>query len=360
VAVEFRNVSRVYKGKPALDGFDLAIEPRSFTVLCGPPASGKSVLFRILVGLEAPDAGRVLLDGVDITETPPAERTVGYVPQSFALYPHLTVAGNMAYPLALAKVAKAEIATRVERTAAILSIGHLLKKTPDQLSGGEKQRVAVARGLLKDAKVFVLDDPLVGLDYKLRERLMDELKALRRELDATFLYATSDSLEALTMAERLVVIDRGRVVQHASAAAVYHDPRHARSLDLVGFPHANLVAGRIEAGTVEAGPLRFAAPSVSLPDGEIVAGLRPEAIRFDAADARDDAIRLDAQVTLVENLGGEAVIYLQAEGQALTATLPISGGLPPDLGSRARIAVDPAEIMLFDAATGARLDGEAS
>lgn len=355
MTAEFRSLSRLYKGKPALDGFDLAVEPRSFTVLCGPPASGKSVLFRILVGLEKPDAGRVLLAGRDITDLAPAERTVGYVPQSFALYPHLSVADNMAYPLRLAKAPREEIARRVERTAGILSIGHLLKKTPDQLSGGEKQRVAVARGLLKDAEIFVLDDPLVGLDYKLRERLMDELKGLRQELGATFLYATSDSLEALTMAQRLVVVDKGRVVQHAGASDVYHDPRHARALDLVGFPHANLLGGRIRAGALEAGPLRF---RVSAPDAEVTAGLRPEAIRFGGGEGAG-TLRLDGHVRLVENLGGEAVVYIDCAGHALTATLPISGGHPPEIGSRVGFRIDPADVMLFDAVSHARLDGRA-
>ncbi|MBE7186250.1 MAG: ABC transporter ATP-binding protein, partial [Methylobacterium mesophilicum] len=174
MTVAFQSVTRTYKGRNALDGFELAVEPQSFTVICGPPAAGKSVLFRLLVGLEKPDAGRVLLAGRDITNLAPAERAIGYVPQSFALYPHLTVADNMAYPLRLAKAPREEVERRVDRAAGILSIRHLLGKTPDQLSGGEKQRVAVARGLLKDARVFVLDDPLVGLDYKLRERLMDE------------------------------------------------------------------------------------------------------------------------------------------------------------------------------------------
>ena len=138
MSVEFQSVSRSFGAKTALDKLDLAVEPQSFTVICGPPASGKSVLFRILVGLDKPDSGRILLNGRDITHEPPAQRPIGYVPQSFALYPHQTVAQNMAYPLTLAKVPKDEIASRVDRTAGILSITHLLKKTPDQLSGGEK------------------------------------------------------------------------------------------------------------------------------------------------------------------------------------------------------------------------------
>jgi multiple sugar transport system ATP-binding protein len=360
VAVEFQSITRTYGAKRVLDGFDLQVEPQSFTVLCGASGSGKSVLFRLLVGLEQPDSGRILLNGRDITNEPPAARAIGYVPQNFALYPHQTVAQNMAYPLTLAKTPKAEIAKRVDRTAGILSITHLLNKTPDQLSGGEKQRVAVARGLLKDAEIFVLDDPLVGLDYKLRERLMDELKSLREELKATFLYATSDSLEALNMAQRLVVVDAGRAVQHDSAIAVYDDPRFARSLDLIGFPHANLLPGRIENGQVEAGPLRFRTPA-GLRDGGIVAGLRPEAIHFEGSPrGASDDLAIDSRVTLVENLGGEAVVYLEAGNSQLTAALPLSRIAPPEFGAEVRVVVDPADIMLFDAASGVRLDGGAN
>ena len=259
-SLAFQGVSKAYKGRPALDGLDLTVAPQSFTVLCGPPKSGKSVLFRLLVGLEKPDAGRIVLDGQDITDLPPAARAIGYVPQSFALYPHLTVFDNIAYPLALAGASKDEQARRVDRAAGLLSITHLMKKTPDQLSGGEKQRTALARGLLKDATLFILDDPLVGLDYKLRERLMDELKTLRDELKATFLYATSDSLEALTVAQSLAVLDRGRILQHGDVIDLYHEPLHIRALELVGFPRANVIAGTVSGGHVSAGPLRFAAP----------------------------------------------------------------------------------------------------
>jgi ABC-type sugar transport system ATPase subunit len=341
MTLEFRGVSLAYGKTCALDALDLTVEAGSFTVLCGPPKSGKSTLFRILVGLEQPGAGQVLLKGRDIVSDPPAQRPVGYVPQNFALYPHLTVAQNMAYPLTLARFAKDEIAHRVDRTAGILSITHLLAKTPDQLSGGEKQRVAVARGLLKDAEIFVLDDPLVGLDYKLRERLMDELKGLRDELKATFLYATSDSLEALSMAQRLAVIDQGRVVQCAAPDVVYHTPAAARSMDLIGFPHANLIAGQITGGTLVAGPFRFAASG----SGDVVAGIRPEHLRLGPEGA-------PARVTLVENLGGEAIIYLDLDGHKLTAAMLLMDDDPPEIDAMVGVSVNPASVQLFDAATG--------
>ena len=212
MSIVVSGLSKAYGSERVLDGLDLAVEKNSFTVLCGPSGSGKSVLFRLLVGLEQPDSGTIMLNGKDITDMSAARRAVGYVPQSFALYPHLSVHDNIGYPLKLAKWPISEISRRVAWASDVLAITHLLDKTPDQLSGGEKQRTALARGLLKDADIFILDDPLVGLDYKLRERLMDELKGLQKELDATFVYATLDSLEALTMAENMVVLDSGRIV----------------------------------------------------------------------------------------------------------------------------------------------------
>ncbi len=352
-AVRFSGVSKSYGHTVALDGVDLAVERESFTVLCGPPKSGKSVLFRLLVGLEKPDAGRIELGGQDVTALPPAARPVGYVPQSFALYPHLSVYANIAYPLALAGAPREEIDRRVDRAASILSITHLYKKTPDQLSGGEKQRTALARGLLKNAQVFVLDDPLVGLDYKLRERLMDELKALRADLEATFLYATSDSLEALTVAQHLVVLDAGRVVQHDEAVKLYDQPLHRRSLELIGFPQANLIEGTLTAGTVVAGALRLPAPGGGERDGAVVLGLRPEAIR----PGRGRGVDGSGRVTLVENLGGELVVYLDAAGTPLTMGFPVTSGHEPAFDSDFDFTIDPRDILLFDAASGARLLG---
>lgn len=343
-AVEFKNVSRRYGATVALDAVDVAVDPGTFTVFCGPPRSGKSTLFRLLVGLDVPDEGRILLDGRDITAEAPGRRPIGYVPQSFALYPHLKVRDNIGYPLALAGSPAAEIARRVDRVAAMLSIGHLLAKTPDQLSGGEKQRVAVARGLMREAKVFVLDDPLVGLDYKLRERLMDDLKELCRELKATFLYATSDSLEALTMAERLVVMDEGRVVEQGDALAVYDHPSHVRSLEIVGFPRANLVPGTIADGMLTAGPFAFAsgaAPAVR----NVVVGLRPEAIRLG-----DDG-RIAGRVALVEHLGSEVVVHIDTSGADLNAAFGADRPIPA-FDAMVRFDVDPAAFMIFDAATG--------
>jgi ABC-type sugar transport system ATPase subunit len=348
-AIVFEGVSKAYRGRAALRDFTLTVADQSLTVLCGPPASGKSVLFRILVGLEAADKGRVLIDDRDVSGDSAADRLIGYVPQSFALFPHMSVYDNIAYPLRQQGVASKQIETRVEQAAEILRITKLLQKKPSQLSGGEKQRAAIARGTLKDAKIFILDDPLVGLDFKLRESLMEDLKDMRATLGATFLYATSDSLEALTMAEQLVVVDVGRVVESGPVERIYHHPGMLRSAELIGFPRCNLVAG-----TCGNGVARTPVVEVPLagPPGDVTIAIRPEHVVY----APHRAGAQPARVTLMENLGAECVVYLDAAGTPLVS-VPASdvvAGL--DVGSEFPFVIDPAGIAAFDTATGRRLE----
>jgi len=354
--VRFEGVSKSFRGHAALRDIDLGVEADSFTVLCGPPQAGKSVLLRILIGLEAPDRGRVVLAGEDVTRRPPAARRIGYVPQSFALYPHFTVFDNIAYPLRLQRAPAAEIRRRVTRAAEVLGITHLLAKTPDKLSGGEKQRTAVARGLLKNAEIFILDDPLVGLDFKLRERLMEDLQAMRRELDATFIYATADSLEALTMAERLVVLDGGRVIEAGEVEAMYREPRHSRTMEVVGFPRANLIEGRLDAdGRCATELFSFPVSAEGRPGGPrpLRVGLRPEAIH--CGGAARGALLFKGAVHVVEDLGAEKVLYLSTAAGLLVTVLPAAGGPQPVLGEELALSVAPGDLVLFDAETGDRL-----
>ena len=347
--IRFEAMSKSYKGAVALDRIDLEVTPGSFTVLCGPPRSGKSVLLRLLVGLEQPSSGRILFDGRDITGVPAADRTLGYVPQSFALFPHVSVFDNIAYPLVLQGVARPEIARRVAQAAELLRIGGLLSKRPSQLSGGEKQRAAIARGILKNADIFILDDPLVGLDFKLRERLMDDLKDMRRELGATFLYATSDSLEALTMAEDLAVLDAGRLIEAGPVAAIYERPSHVRAAELIGFPRCNVLPGQAAAG--RCATAAFAFPVTSDLAGPVVVAVRPENLH-PAGDLPPDG---EGEVTLVEDLGAEYVVYFTVAGQSLVTLLPAAGNAAPDLGSRFAFRVQPGSAVVFDNASGRRV-----
>ena len=354
--IRFEGLTKAYKGVVALDHVDLDVAPGSFTVLCGPPRSGKSVLCRLLVGLETPDAGRILFDSYDITSVPAAERTLGYVPQSFALFPHVSVFDNIAYPLVLQRVAKPEIARRVAQAAELLRIGGLLQKRPAQLSGGEKQRAAIARGILKNADIFILDDPLVGLDFKLRERLMDDLKEMRRVLNATFLYATSDSLEALTMAQDLAVLDVGRLIQADAVATVYLQPQHVRAAEMIGFPRCNVLQGHVADGRCITAAVGFPLAG-DVAAGPVLVAIRPEHLMPTtdappAGEAKTDGI---GEVTLIEDLGAECVVYFTVAGQSLVTLLPAAQAAAFDLGSRFAFALRPGTATLFSPTTGQRV-----
>ncbi len=344
--IRIEGLNKSFHRKPVLRDIELEVEPLALTVFCGPPLAGKSVLMRALVGLETPETGRILIDGRDITHTPAAARSIGYVPQSFALFPHMSVFDNVAYPMLLQGVPREEIRTRVDQAASMLRITKLLGKRPNQLSGGEKQRAAIARGILKNTDIFILDDPLVGLDFKLRESLMEDLRDLRSELNATFLYVTSDSLEALMMAERLVVMDAGRIMQSGPVESVYYEPAVLRSAELVGFPTCNVMPGRIEAGICVTRVARFAVRA-NQNELDVSVMIRPESIAYDTR-----ATAGTGDIRLVENLGAESVVYFDVAGETLVTTAPsrVLGDL--DIGHRFPFALRPETVLLYDRVSG--------
>jgi ABC-type sugar transport system ATPase subunit len=246
--VEFTGITKRYGRHEVLRDLSAVMQEGVFNVVLGPPGCGKSLLLRLMTGIEPADAGTVAIDGHDVADLSPGERNIGYVPQSFALYPHYRVFDNIAYPLVLAGATKRQAEPAVHRIAEMLRIDALLPKRPDQLSGGEKQRVAIARGLVKDTKLFVLDDPLTGLDFKLRERLFDDLRAMRETLGATFVYTTSDPLESLILADHVHVLSTGRIIESGPVDDVYRAPRHLHSMMLLGFPKANVLEGSLVQG----------------------------------------------------------------------------------------------------------------
>jgi multiple sugar transport system ATP-binding protein len=361
--VAFSGVSKRYGARQVLDGLDLDVPAGRFTVVLGAPASGKSVLLRLLMGLEAPDAGRIFLRGQDVTAVPAADRNIGYVPQSFALYPHLSVHANIAYPLTLAGVGAAEAEPVVQRAAEMLKIVDLLGKRPDQLSGGQKQRVAIARGIAKQTEIFVLDDPLAGLDFKLREQLVEDLHELQSRTNATFLYATSDAVEALTLADWLAALDGGRIIDVGEPETLYHEPAHARTMALVGFPPANFVAGQVERrdGRLWCRTKVFATlVDIDAPPPDVaVVGVRPESLALHAAgdhnrNGRDDDIGFDARVLLREDLGGEEIVYLDADGAPLSSIDRLHQRFA-DIDGRLSVTIRPRDLLLFSATTGERI-----
>src|SRR3984885_11345483 len=316
VEVELQDISKSYARKSVLKKVDLQFEKGKFSVEFGSPVSGKSVLMRLIMGLEPADLGSIFLRGRDVTQLAAGVRNFGYVPQSFALYPHYRVFENIAYPLTLARKSKETIRQRVEPLAKKLSIEALLDKYPSQLSGGEKQRVALARGIVKDCDIFILDDPLVGLDFKLREQLFFGLRLMLSEIDGTFIYTTSDPLETLALADDVFVLDQGEIVDQGSVDQVYEEPSSLRAFQLLGFPSANTMSGSLAHGICRSAFGDFDVELVDLVDQdigqEVTIGFRPEAVLWDDEAKTQNSLRFEARELLREALGAETIFYFEA------------------------------------------------
>lgn len=361
--LRIEQVCKAYNRVPVLTDLSLTARSGEMTVIYGPPASGKSVLVRVLTGLEHPDSGRIFLRGEDVTNLPPADRNIGYVPQSFALYPHLSVRRNISYPLDLAGVPAAEAHEVVANAAATLKITEHLDKTPDQLSGGQKQRVAIARGIAKRTDVFVLDDPLAGLDFKLREQLVDDLRELKAVTGASIVYVTSDVVEAMTLADELAVLSSGEIAESGPPETLYRQPRQATTMALVGFPPANFLRGSIARhdGDMRCTTPLFTFPTdiaVTTPPQDVLVGLRPERIhlshRFGDVGDEVGPLHVAARVMLREDLGGEDIVYLAAENTPLTM-VDRDHFRGADDDAKATISIYPHHLTIFAANSGALL-----
>jgi sn-glycerol 3-phosphate transport system ATP-binding protein len=326
----------------ALDGIDLDIQAGSFCVLLGPSGCGKTTCLRIVAGLEQASGGTVEIGGRDVTRAQPAARGVAMVFQSYALFPHLTVAENVVFGLKARKVPRPERGRRLARAADILGIGHLLDRRPAQLSGGQQQRVALGRAIVAEAPVCLMDEPLSNLDAKLRAEMRREILALQRRLGITMLYVTHDQTEAMAMADQVVLLRDGRIEQDAPPATLYERPATAFAAGFIGSPPMNLLPldsrGAVR-GTNGAAMLRH--PGV--PDGML--GIRPEALRLGGAG-------WPATVILGEFLGADTILSCAVGDAQVLARLPGRVALQP--GAQVRLEADPADFHFFDAATGQR------
>ncbi|MGW0178414.1 ABC transporter ATP-binding protein [Nocardia sp. NPDC003345] len=348
-------VSKRFGPADAVSEVTLDIADGEFMVLLGPSGCGKSTLLRLVAGLEEPTAGRILLDDTDITGTAPQQRDLAMVFQSYALYPHLTVAGNIGFPLRSRRMPRARVAARVAEVAAALELSELLRRRPAALSGGQRQRVALARAMVREPGAFLMDEPLSNLDTKLRGATRAELVALHRRLATTFLYVTHDQVEAMTMADRIAVLDRGRIQQVGTPAELYDNPRSTFVAGFLGAPPMNLLPATV---TLRDGLVRAVGEGLdtALPfpaaefdgDTEVVVGLRPEQLRLDA-----DRPGLRGVVTRVENLGGEVLIHCTTGTHTLCARArrPVGVGAGEAVG----LSIAAADIHLFHPDSGLRL-----
>jgi ABC-type sugar transport system ATPase subunit len=345
--VRLQGVVKKHGETTVLHGVDLEIRAGEFFVLLGPSGSGKTTTLRILAGLESVSAGQVTMDGVDVTGTEPGERDVAMVFQSYALYPHMTVAENIGFPLKMVGTARDAIAKAVEDAAARVSIGHLLQRRPGQLSGGQQQRVALARAIVRQPRLFLLDEPLSNLDAKLRLETRLELKQLQRALGVTTVYVTHDQEEAMTLADRVAVFMDGRIVQIATPRDIYSRPAQVSVAGFIGTPPMNLVPAiwRGDVAVVDgvAHPVNATTPQPR----EILLGVRPGEVRAGGSGTA-------ATVEYIEELGDHCIVDLAGAGQRLK--LKADGQARLREGETTHLSFDAAAAHLFDRASGARLN----
>ena len=331
--LELKGVEKYYGAVHAIRGIDLAVERGEFIVFVGPSGCGKSTLLRMIAGLETIDAGTLMLDGRDITKLPSSKRDLAMVFQSYALYPHMSVADNMSFALRLAKVDKGLIAEKVQRAAEILNLTKYLQRTPRELSGGQRQRVAIGRAIVRAPKCFLFDEPLSNLDAALRGQTRVEITKLHRELGATTIYVTHDQVEAMTMADRVVVLRDGAVEQVGTPLELYDHPANTFVAQFIGQPQMNVLdAAKLPAAAGLGGPK----------DGFI--GVRPEHVAVKPSGQG----RLAAKVELIESLGLDTLIYANlADDVQLIARQNTRTSLKP--GDAVALDIAPGSVHRFDA-----------
>jgi len=351
-AVSLRGVVKRHGSTTVLHGVDLDIAAGEFFVLLGPSGSGKTTTLRILAGLESVNGGTVWLDGREVTHAEPGERDVAMVFQSYALYPHMTVARNIGFPLKMVGVAAPQIARAVQQAAERVSIAHLLERRPGQLSGGQQQRVALARAIVREPRLFLLDEPLSNLDAKLRLETRAELKRLQRTLGVTTVYVTHDQEEAMTLADRVAVFMEGRIVQVGPPREIFSRPAHVSVAGFIGTPAMNLLPATWEGAAVRLGS------QAALPVAHSHAGPREVTLGVRPGDLRLASSGLSARVDLIEELGDGRIVNLALSGAQSPGTplkLKCDNGTPLAEGQTVCVDFDPASAHLFDRASGLRL-----
>jgi multiple sugar transport system ATP-binding protein len=348
-------VTKRFGDHAAVDDLTLTVADGEFCVLLGPTGAGKTTTLRLIAGLEVPDAGQVMIGGEDATHWSVAQRDVALVFQYYSLYPRYTVRQNLAFPLRsrVRNVPEPEIERRIARAAEMLRIGHLLERKTDRLSGGEMQRVSIGRAIVRDPSAFLMDEPLSNLDAKLREALRSELKNLQAELGATFLFVTHDQIEAMSMGDKVGVLNEGRLVQVGTPAAVYNSPVDTFVASFVGSPAMNLLPAEVAGGRLSV-PGAFALPlapegraRLHRDAGPLTAGFRAEDVEVGAAGGAA------ARVHHIENHGVELVLTLAAGERLFKATVPAVTRVSVD--ETVPFALNQARLHGFDPATGRNL-----
>ena len=352
-ALRLDGVSKSYGSVRALAGLSFDVVEGRFFALFGPSSVGKTTALRAIAGLVKPDSGRVEINGNDVTDATIAGRGVSMVFQSFALYPHLTVYENFAYPLRESKVGREEIDKRVKETAAMLKLSHRLERKPGTLSGGEQQRVALGRSLIRRPKILLLDEPLTNLDAKLRHDMRAELKRLHRQFGMTIVYATPDELEALSMGEEIAVMRDGAVVQRGTPDELYENPIDMYVAGKIGSPHMNMIKAKASSDKsvfeTSLGNIVSRAKIISAQTGEAaMLGIRPSDIRF----AAKGEVGINSKVQMLEPLGDVTVVSVDTGAETLRMVVPESAATSMKPGQAASIYLDHTKFHIFRASSG--------
>ncbi len=346
--VTLKNLRKSFGATDVIHGIDMEIADGEFIVIVGPSGCGKSTLLRMVAGLETVTAGEVLIGGERANDKEPMDRDIAMVFQNYALYPHMTVAQNMGYGLKIAGMPKPEIAAKVEAAAQLLQLEGLLDRRPKQLSGGQRQRVAMGRAIVREPSVFLFDEPLSNLDAKLRVQMRLEIKELQSKLGITALYVTHDQVEAMTMADRMIVMNEGRAEQIGTPLEVYEQPQSLFAAQFIGSPAMNVLDARIAGGQVVLGNVPVASTSVR--EGAVKLGIRPEHLK------PDDSGPLAMELRLSEPLGANTLLHGRLVEGGVGFTASLNGVHQADRSNRTmHFTVDSRDCHLFDPETGRRL-----
>lgn len=329
-SVTLKNVTKIYDTKKVIDNVSLEIKDKEFVVLVGASGCGKSTLLRMIAGLENITDGEIYIGNKKVNDVHPKDRDIAFVFQSYALYPHMTVRENIAFGLKMRKVDKETIEKKVMEAAEILDLGEYLDRKPRQLSGGQRQRVALGRAIVRNPKVFLMDEPLSNLDAKLRVQMRSEIKKLHQKLQTTFIYVTHDQTEALTMGDRVVVLDKGVIQQAASPEEIYNNPANMFVAGFVGSPQMNFIDSKDFPYNTK---------------DNVIIGIRPEKM------INNGEIKFNVDIDITELLGSEKIAYFNIGDKKCSAKLPADYNIEHSL----ELSINPQDLYFFDKETGARI-----
>lgn len=358
--IQLKSVRKSYDGtKEIIKPLDIEIQEGEFIVMVGPSGCGKSTLLRMIAGLEEVSAGEIWIDHIEVTHKEPKDRQIAMVFQNYALYPHMTVFDNIAYGLKIRGETKEDIQKKVEAVSQILSLNDLLSRKPKALSGGQRQRVAMGRAIVREPALFLFDEPLSNLDAKLRVQMRLELKALQERLKITSIYVTHDQVEAMTLADRVIIMNQGIAEQIGTPEALYHDPQSTFVASFIGSPAMNLLNGSID----ESGKaflidkninLSLASEMNHLANQDIIMGIRPEHIQIINNETRvEDKIYLNCKVNGIEHLGADNLVYTQLAGQSLLIRCPYD--VKPAINQHINVSILKDKFYFFNTTTGQRI-----